>query len=187
MIQELYKLSSLQESLINEDSDKMNVIALPEEHPIITSEQELRAYIRSSRITRRITHAVIHCTATQPTASVSSILNYWRNHLGWKNPGYHIIIGLNGFTLLNNFNNVSNGAIGYNNVGVHFSYIGGVDATGKPKDTRNAFQKQMLKACLEEIKSKIPTIRVIGHNEVANKACPSFQVKKEYPTFWTGK
>ncbi len=187
MIQEQYKVSSLLESTSNEDSSYAGMIALPEEHPISESEQELRAYIQASHITRRITHAVVHCAATQPTASVSSILNYWKNVLKWKNPGYHILIGQKGFTVLANFNEVTNGAVGYNGNGVHISYIGGIDKAGKPLDTRNDLQKRLIQVCLEELKKKIPTLRVIGHNEVAAKACPSFKVKDAYPQFWTGK
>ncbi|HRO76979.1 MAG TPA: N-acetylmuramoyl-L-alanine amidase [Crocinitomicaceae bacterium] len=187
MIQELYKVSSVLEASMFEDSDYMNLIALAEEHPTSTSEQELRAYFQQSRITRKITHAVVHCAATQPTATVSSILNYWKNTLKWKNPGYHILIGTKGFTVLTEFNNLSNGAVGYNATGVHFSYIGGIDKTGKPLDTRTDLQKQLMQVCLEEIKKKYPNIHIIGHNEVANKACPSFKVKQVYPTFWTGK
>ena len=41
---------------------------------------------------RNINYIAIHCTATQPEASIASIQNYWKNNLGWKNPGYHYII-----------------------------------------------------------------------------------------------
>jgi len=173
--------------MFNEDTDLMQVATLPEEHPTSVNEDELRSYFKEAHITRRITHAVVHCAATQPTATVSSILSYWKNHLGWKNPGYHILIGLKGFTVLSDFNNVSNGAIGYNSNGVHFSYIGGIDRSGKPLDTRTELQKRLMQVCLEEIKLKVPGIHIIGHNEVANKACPSFKVHAAYPTFWTGK
>lgn len=187
MIQELYKVSSLLESSFNEDANYTGMIALPEQHPISASEQELRAYIQASHITRKITHAVVHCAATQPTASVSSILNYWKTVRKWQNPGYHIILPQEGFTVLADFNQVTNGAIGYNGTGVHISYIGGIDKTGKPLDTRTALQKRLIHIFLEELKKKIPTLRVIGHNEVANKACPSFKVKENYAQFWTGK
>ena len=187
MIQELYQVGILAESEFCEDLDFMAVPDIQEECPAAKSEQELREYFKNLSIKRKITHAVIHCAATQPTASVSSILNYWKNTLKWQNPGYHILIGTSGFTVLSDFNNVTNGAIGYNACGVHFSYIGGIDSSGKPKDTRTELQKHLLKVCLEEIRRLIPNNKVIGHNEVAAKACPSFKVKEAYPEFWTGK
>jgi N-acetylmuramoyl-L-alanine amidase len=159
----------------------------PEQAPICKDEQALREFVRNAKITRRITHLVVHCTATQPEATITSIQNYWRNSLGWKSPGYHIILPTNGFTSLLDFNGVSNGASGYNQIGVHISYIGGIDKLGKAKDTRTEMQTRLINAFIEEMKLRIPNIKVLGHNEIANKACPSFKVKNEYPQHWTGK
>lgn len=188
MIQELFAVEAVQGVELSDDLLGVSLIdETTETSAVSTDEGELRAYLQSQIIKRKITHAVVHCTATQPTTSVSSIVNYWKNNLGWKSPGYHIIIKPEGFTVLLNFNGVSNGAIGYNGTGVHFSYVGGIDKQGKPKDTRNEWQKKAIAICLEEMKVKFPNLKVIGHNEVANKACPSFKVKDEYPDFWTGK
>ena len=45
---------------------------------------------------RQIKYIAIHCTATQPTATVAAIQRYWRDSLGWKSPGYHLLIEPNG-------------------------------------------------------------------------------------------
>lgn len=45
---------------------------------------------------RTINYLVVHCTATQPTAKIEDIKNYWRKSLGWKSPGYHYIIKADG-------------------------------------------------------------------------------------------
>jgi N-acetylmuramoyl-L-alanine amidase len=149
-------------------------------------EIELRQLVANAKVTRRITHLFVHCTATQPTATVSAILNYWRTKLEWKNPGYHILLSTDGFFQLANFDVVCNGVKGYNANSLHISYIGGIDKTGKPKDTRTESQTQLITAFIDEVKKKYPNIKVLGHNEVSNKACPSFSVKKEFPKYWTG-
>ena len=149
--------------------------------------ERLRTLIKNARINRKIEYAFVHCTANQNGASIESIKKYWKEKLGWKNVGYHIILTDDSFEQLTSFENISNGASGYNSNGIHISYIGGIDSSGKAKDTRTQFQKEAIGVFLEEITSKIKGIKVLGHNEVANKACPSFKVKDEYPQFWTGK
>jgi N-acetylmuramoyl-L-alanine amidase len=178
----------IREAQISEDADLI-VIAenLPEQAPVCKHEQELRDYIRAFKFTRRITHLFVHCTASQPTATVSSIQNYWRNSLGWKNPGYHILLSQEGFTVLMDFNGISNGASGYNTHGVHISYIGGINRQGKALDTRTAMQTKLIDVFIEEMTKRFPKIKVLGHNEVANKACPSFKVRDAYSKYWTGK
>lgn len=69
---------------------------------------------------RQITHLVVHCTATPQTATVAGILNYWRTQLGWKQPGYHIVIPPDGRAVrLLDDALVSNGVAGYNSRSLH--------------------------------------------------------------------
>lgn len=171
-----------------EDADIMIIDEeLEEDIPVCHVEEELREYIRTANITRKITHLFVHTTATRQNATVTAIQNYWRNRLGWRNPGYHIILPKEGFTVLADFNTVSNGARGYNAHGVHISYIGGIDHNTRPIDNRTEEQSRLIRVFIEEMVKRFPDIKVIGHNEVSNKACPCFQVKDEYPDFWTGK
>src|SRR5690606_6843179 len=120
------------------------------------------------------------------TATVTAIINYWKNVKKWVNVGYHILVGVDAFTVLANFSTVTNGALNYNSKGLHFSYIGGIDKNGKPKNTMTAFQKRTFEIIAEELLLISPKIKIFGHNEVANKACPSYKVKEIYPQFWTG-
>ena len=53
-------------------------------------------------------------------------------------------------------------------------------ANKNPKDTRTDAQKASLLKLLKELKSKYPKATIHGHREFANKACPSFDAKKEY-------
>ena len=129
---------------------------------------------------RTIKYLAIHCTATPQTATVESIKNYWKNNLGWKNPGYHIIVKPDGSAIeLLPIDKVSNGVAGFNSVTINISYIGGVDANNKPLDNRTDAQKQSLLTLIKRYKEMFPNAIVQGHRDFgANKACPSFDVKK---------
>lgn len=132
---------------------------------------------------RNINYIAIHCTATQPETPIQSIQNYWKNNLGWKNPGYHYIIDRFGNVVnLLPIELVSNGVQGYNSQIINISYVGGIDKSGKPKDTRTEEQKQSILKLLKELRVKFPKAKIQGHRDFPNvkKACPSFDAKKEY-------
>ena len=132
---------------------------------------------------RNINYIAIHCTATQPEASIASIQNNWKNNLGWKNPGYHYIIDHFGNVVnLLPIELVSNGVQGYNSQTINISYVGGIDKSGKPKDTRTEAQKQSILKLLKELRVKFPKAKIQGHRDFPNvkKACPSFDAKREY-------
>ena len=74
---------------------------------------------------------------------------------------------------------ITNGAVGYNAISRHVVYVGGLAVDGQtPKDTRTAAQKAALKAYVLDFHKRFPKVKIIGHREVANKACPSFDVRK---------
>ena len=73
---------------------------------------------------------------------------------------------------------ITNGAKGYNSTSRHVVYVGGVAADGKtPKDTRTPAQKQAMEAYVKDFHRRFPSIPVVGHNQLAAKACPSFDVQ----------
>jgi len=60
-------------------------------------------------------------------------------------------------------------------------YEGGLDANGKPKDTRTLEQKGALLALLRELKRQFPKALVVGHRDLnPMKGCPCFDAVKEY-------
>lgn len=129
---------------------------------------------------RKITHIVLHCTATPQTATVKSIQNYWKNQLGWKSPGYHHIIMPDGTVVnLQPIEQPSNGVAGHNANSIHISYIGGVDAKGKAVDNRTPLQIQSQIDLIKKYKAMFPAAAVVGHRDFAGvtKECPSFDVK----------
>lgn len=74
---------------------------------------------------------------------------------------------------------ITNGAKGYNATSRHIVYAGGVASDGKtPKDTRTSAQKEAMKAYVIDFNKRFPSVKIVGHNELAAKACPSFDVQK---------
>lgn len=134
---------------------------------------------------RPIKYIAIHTTATPQTTSVMAIQRYWKESLGWKSPGYHLLIEPNGtIHKLMDFNGVANGVKGFNKESIHISYIGGVDKQGKPVDNRTAVQKQAILKCIKEVIewSDNKCLIIQGHRDFPNakKACPCFDAKAEY-------
>ncbi|MBQ3244832.1 MAG: N-acetylmuramoyl-L-alanine amidase [Bacteroidaceae bacterium] len=142
----------------------------------------------------KLKYLVLHCTATPEGREVSSDdIRAWhttpvsKGGRGWSQVGYTDLIHLNGEVerLVDNNEDanvdhweITNGAKGYNSISRHVVYVGGVVADGKTtKDTRTKAQKAAMEAYVKEFHKKHPNVRIIGHNEVAAKDCPSFDVQ----------
>lgn len=128
---------------------------------------------------REITNIVLHCTATPQTATVESILKFWKEVNKWDKPGYHFIIKPDGEIVeLLPIDKVANGAAGHNTHSIHISYIGGIDENNDPVDNRTIEQKYSQLILVLRMKKKVPSAIVLGHTDFPNvsKACPSFNV-----------
>ena len=131
--------------------------------------------------TRNIKYIVIHCTASSPDAKISDIQTYWKNNLGWNNPGYHYIIKRDGeIVKMQNESQIANGVRGFNNECIHISYIGGIDKKGNPVDNRSTAQVHAMFDKIVELTEKYPQAEVKGHRDFpdVHKACPCFDVKE---------
>ena len=143
----------------------------------------------------RLKLLVIHCTATPPGREVSADdIRRWHTAppneggRGWKQVGYTDMIHLDGTVerLVENNEDmevdpweVTNGAKGHNRTARHIVYVGGVASDGKtPNDTRPAAQREALAASVRDFHRRFPSVLIVGHNELAAKACPSFDVQK---------
>jgi N-acetylmuramoyl-L-alanine amidase len=129
---------------------------------------------------RNIKYIVVHCTATQPDATIEAIKRYWKENLGWQNNGYHYIIKRDG-TVENITHEamIANGVAGYNTASIQLSYIGGVDKKNVPIDNRTDAQKEAMFNLIINLSHKYPNAEIKGHRDFPNvhKACPSFDVK----------
>lgn len=133
----------------------------------------------------------MHCTATPVTATIENIRRYWKEVLGWANPGYHYIIKRDGEIIsITDEDRIANGVAGNNRYSIHISYIGGVDEKGKPLDNRTMEQKEAMYGKLIELAKKYPDVIIRGHRDFSPdknsngiiepfewiKGCPSFDV-----------
>jgi len=107
---------------------------------------------------------------------------------GWKQVGYTDMIHLNGTVerLVQNNEDanvdsweITNGTTGVNDVSRHIVYVGGLSKDGKTaKDTRTPEQRKALENYARDFRKRFPFVEIKGHNEFANKACPSFNVQE---------
>lgn len=132
---------------------------------------------------RKIDKIFIHCSATPEGRDISAetIKSWHVKGRGWSDIGYHFVIELDG-TLKEGrpLHRMGAGVKGHNAESVHICYIGGLDKNKNAKDTRTAEQKDTLNKIVAGLLDDYPAATVHGHNEFAAKACPSFDVQKEF-------
>lgn len=131
---------------------------------------------------RKINKIIIHCSATPEGRDVSvDTIRHWHLDRGWSDIGYHYIIELDG-TIKEGRSVERQGAHvrGLNKNSIGICYVGGCDANMKPKDTRTESQKISLDRLIKELMTKYVNSTLHGHNEFSTKACPSFDVRREY-------
>lgn len=132
---------------------------------------------------RKITEIIVHCTATQEGKNFTvSDITRWHKQRGFSTIGYHYVIYLDGTRHLGRNVNISGAHCeNHNSHSIGVCYVGGLASDGKtPKDTRTQAQKTALVALLRELRRIYPMARIYGHRDFANKACPSFDAKREY-------
>ncbi len=134
---------------------------------------------------RRITHIVVHCTATpEGRPHTAADIRQWHKAKGWQDIGYHYVVRLDGTVEKGRDEAVAGAHVAnYNSETIGVVYVGGIDkATFKAKDTRTPAQKSALLKLLKELKQRYPNAAIRGHRDFPGvaKACPSFDAKKEY-------
>ncbi len=133
---------------------------------------------------RKINKIIIHCTAT-PEGREHDVADIRRWHLkrGFNDIGYHYLIHIDG-TIEEGRPITRQGAhcSGQNRGSIGICYVGGMSKDmKKAKDTRTQAQKDSLIKLMHELIYKYnKDMTIHGHNEYANKACPSFNVQEEY-------
>lgn len=121
---------------------------------------------------------IVHCTATKPTMDIgASEIKSWHLENGFSDIGYHFVIRRNG--VIENGRSITKigaHANGYNNRSLGIALVGGIDENGKADNNFTTAQFESLKTLIRKFKTGEDNIKVIGHNQVSNKACPSFDV-----------
>ena len=126
---------------------------------------------------RKINLIVLHCSATKDTQTYTPE-QLERDHKarGFIQAGYHFYIRRNGeIVSMRPVEQIPAHAKGFNRNSIAICYEGGLDVTGKPKDTRTIKQKESIRILLLLLLTHYPGARICGHRDLgAHKACPCF-------------
>tara|TARA_X000001382_G_scaffold47933_1_gene32436 strand:- start:238 stop:645 length:408 start_codon:yes stop_codon:yes gene_type:complete len=131
---------------------------------------------------REIEKIIVHCSATPEGRDVSTEeIRQWHLDRGWSDIGYHFVIELDGTVGDGRPVEIAGAhAQGHNSDSIGVCYVGGVDSDMEPKDTRTEEQKESMDDLIRDLLDEYPHAVVIGHRDVSEKACPSFDAKEEY-------
>lgn len=129
---------------------------------------------------RTITLIIIHCSAT-PEGRSLSFEECRRDHImhrHFRDIGYHFYITRDGTVHDGRpIEKVGAHCEGHNSHSIGICYEGGLDANGKPADTRTEAQRKALKSLVERMHRLFPKALIVGHHDLnPRKACPCFKV-----------
>jgi len=132
---------------------------------------------------RKINKIIIHCTAT-PEGREHDVADITRWHLarGFNTIGYHFLIHIDGkIERGRSIKKPGAHTRNQNQNSIGIAYVGGMSKDmKKAKDTRTKKQKDSLVKLMQELIYKYnKDMTIHGHNEFANKSCPSFIVKDQ--------
>lgn len=132
---------------------------------------------------RKIDSIILHCSATPEGRDDSAAdIDRWHRQRGFSGIGYHYVIRLDG-TIEHGrpVEQIGAHCKGHNATTIGVCYIGGLRKK-KSADTRTEAQKAAMLTLVRSLQSAyhIPSSAIYGHREFANKACPCFDVQKEF-------
>ena len=130
---------------------------------------------------------VVHCSATLPSwldaegidAQLAEIRSWHIADRGWKDIGYHWLIGRKGEIRAGRKENVIGaGVMGHNRGVIHVCLIGGFGSAADDifSDNFTVQQSMALRNQIKAIGSRTRITLLSGHNQYAAKACPGFSV-----------
>jgi hypothetical protein len=144
---------------------------------------------------RHIDTIMIHCSATYPDWMDGAGLENQKDEIEkwhvidreWLGIAYAELFGREGDTAMGRdlnkdgspWDDIGAGAKGHNAHTIHLCLIGGAGASANDAfdDHYTEMQDVALRKVIARLCTQFGTIKhIIGHNEVANKACPGFQV-----------
>ena len=135
---------------------------------------------------RKINLIVIHCSATRVTQDFT-VGELEACHLarGFRDIGYHYYITKDGVIYpCRPESEPGAHARHYNAHSIGICYEGGLDANGRPADTRTPAQKEAMKLLILRLDREFPAIKtILGHRDLPGmqKACPCFDATKLQP------
>ena len=137
---------------------------------------------------RQIDTLFIHCAATRPdwmqgesVEAKKAEIDRWHRDRGFDGFGYHYLIDRDGKVAQGRpLSRAGAHARGHNAKSIGICLVGGFGSDAGDKFAKNytPAQEMALKALIDTLQDEFPNTRVRGHNEVANKACPGFNVQE---------
>ena len=119
---------------------------------------------------------IIHCSATRAGQDLrSKDIDRMHRARGFNQIGYNFVIDLDG-TVENGRSLSIDGAhcntkgfsgISYNKHSIGICYIGGLDASGHPKDTRTEVQKNALCDLVAKLCREYDIVELLGHRDTS--------------------
>lgn len=147
---------------------------------------------------RKIDLIVLHCSATPPDVNLTAQdLEREHRRRGFDGCGYHYYVRRDGqICSMRPVEKAGAHVRGYNANSIGVCYEGGLDAQGRPADTRTPEQRHSLRVLIRVLLKDYPGCRVVGHRDLSPdrngngvvepeewlKACPCFDVCRE--RFW---
>ena len=131
---------------------------------------------------REVTLLVVHCSATRCDRHFS-VEALRRSHLarGFADIGYHFYITRDGEVhICRPVHQIGAHATGWNDKSIGICYEGGLDADGRPADTRTPEQTEQFILLLMRMVKIFPGVRIRGHRDMPGsipKACPCFDAE----------
>lgn len=129
---------------------------------------------------RAIDKIIIHCSATPPDMDIGAkeIRNWHVKGNGWSDIGYHWVIRRNGeLEAGRDLSKAGAHTQGHNKNSIGVCLVGGVTKGNKPENNFKVRQFQTLRLYLKVCRALYKNATIHGHNEFANKACPSFDIE----------
>lgn len=132
------------------------------------------------KTTRPIDKLIIHCAATRPSMDIGvKEIRKWHLDRGFNDIGYHYVIRRDGTVETGRPIDLVGAHVAGHNTGSHgICLVGGIDDVMNPDANFTKEQWDQLARVVRAFKAQYPNATVHGHNEFANKDCPSFDVQE---------
>lgn len=129
---------------------------------------------------RQINKIYVHCSATKPSQDIdAATIKKWHLARNFSDVGYHWVIKRDGTVEEGRPESKSGAHVkGHNSDSIGICLVGGVNEEGDA-DANFTFEQYVALAALLKTKGDqygITAESVYGHRDVANKACPSFDI-----------
>lgn len=132
---------------------------------------------------RPLKEIIIHCAATKPSMDIGAdwIRKIHVQQRKWRDIGYHYVIRRNGIIEYGRqLDQIGAHVEGHNTGTIGICLVGGISETGRPENNFTPAQFEAVQFLINTLVKEFPSIiKLSGHSDYANKACPSFNVHEK--------